>query len=88
MILNKIYLRWLYDELKLGDIKDVEGKSVIDAAVYKDGLFRIIHSTKCNEHRPFIHDLRSDVYHELETFIGYCPLAAHEIYGEIVEAQL
>jgi len=51
-------LKNLYNDLNLGQFvynnNNNEMKPVVDISVYRDGIFRTIHSSKPNESRPFI----------------------------------
>lgn len=46
---------------------------VVDTSVYREGLFRTIHSSKIKENRPLVISALSDSSTELETFVCYTP---------------
>jgi P4 family phage/plasmid primase-like protien len=48
-------------------------QDVVDTSVYRDGLFRTIHSSKPKETRPFVKSEISDDFDEVESFVTYTP---------------
>ena len=43
--------------------------NIIDKSVYREGLFRTIHSSKNNENRPLVKSSLSDSFDEIESFV-------------------
>lgn len=46
-------------------------QKIIDTSVYREGLFRTIHSTKENEDRPLVKSSLSDDFLDIETFVTH-----------------
>lgn len=84
---NNIYLfkdvralKELHQELRLDIYRSQQNKYIIDPSVYREGLFRTIHSSKFGEHRPLIKSETSDNYpSELYTFVSYYNTLDHKI---------
>ena len=55
----------------LDTYKDNNGKHIIDPSVYREGLFRTIHSSKLNENRPFVKSPLSDDFSDIESFVSW-----------------
>lgn len=73
MCLNKRWIKTnVYDALHLEDLKDSQGQSIIDPAVYNDGTLRTFKSFKeAHDSTPFVFDTLSHHTNMLECFIGY-----------------
>ena len=80
MIVNKQWIQVnIYNKFKLQDLKDANGQSVIDPAVYNDGTLRTYLSCKDKRpFRPFQFDSLSQHQSELEGFIGYSSGGGHD----------
>ena len=63
-------LKSLYKDFDLHKYK-LQNKYLIDPSVYRDGLFRTIHSSKNGEARPLIKSNISDDFDDIETFVCY-----------------
>jgi len=67
---NVSVLKELYKEFQLDQFRDTKNKHLIDPSVYREGLFRTIHSSKFGENRPLVKDHADDIQ-DIETFVGY-----------------
>jgi P4 family phage/plasmid primase-like protien len=63
------------------EFKHLISNKILDTSVYREGLFRTIHSTKFGENRPFKQSKLSDTFSELESFIGLPGIEPIELYG-------
>lgn len=71
MFENVNTLKTLYNQFNLGKYKDSNNKHLIDPSVYRDGLFRTLHSTKSGESRPLVKNERSDPFDDIDAFVCY-----------------
>ena len=65
---------------KLDTFKDSDNKYIIDPSVYREGLFRTIHSSKQNENRPLIKSTLSDEFTDIESFVSWYSTTPHQIF--------
>ncbi len=75
LLLNNVYA--------LKKIVKKRDDKVIDISVYREGLFRTIHSTKGGEKRFLKRNERSDIFRDLETFLCY-----HSENYEIIKSSI
>ena len=65
-------LKQLYNLFNFGKYRSGKNSSeIIDSRVYRDGLFRTIHSSKEGESRPLVKSDISDEFHEIDSFVTY-----------------
>ncbi|ARR74955.1 hypothetical protein SAGO17_0035 [Mimivirus AB-566-O17] len=65
-------LKLLYQLLNFGKYLSGSNDSfIIDPKVYRDGLFRTIHSSKEGQNRPLVKCDQSDEFHDIDTFVCY-----------------
>jgi P4 family phage/plasmid primase-like protien len=69
------------------EFKDLISTKILDTSVYREGLFRTIHSTKSGENRPFKQSKLSAEFSELESFIGLPMPDPIELYAGAQDAQ-
>jgi len=60
------------------NITDVQ--KLIDCCIYREGLFRTIYSSKSKEFRPFIKNIYSDNFEDVETFVTYYTSKVYKIF--------
>lgn len=71
MLQNVSHMKKLFKHLGFDKIKDNDNKHIIDPSVYREGLFRTIHSTKNNENRPLVKSDLSDDFEDIESFVTF-----------------
>jgi P4 family phage/plasmid primase-like protien len=83
---NVAALKELYKSFHLdaSTYKDANNKHLIDPSVYREGLFRTIHSTKFGENRPLVKSESSDDFQDIETFVGH-HATEFDIVGKLEE---
>lgn len=64
---------------KFDSFKDSDNKHMIHPAVYREGLFRTIHSTKCNENRPFVKSATGDDFDDIQSFVSWHSTQHHSL---------
>ena len=64
-------LKELYKNFGLDKYRDIQNRYLVDPSVYREGLFRTLHSNKNNEIRPFKKSDLSDDFEEVESFVCY-----------------
>jgi P4 family phage/plasmid primase-like protien len=67
---NVSVLKDLYKQFQLDQFKDSNNKHLIDPSVYREGLFRTIHSSKSGENRPLV-KCNGTNCQDIFTFVGY-----------------
>lgn len=65
--IKNLYKSLKFDQYTSGD----KNSKIIDPAVYRDGLFRTIYSSKEGEHRPLVRSELSDEYLDIESFVTF-----------------
>lgn len=73
MFENVAALKTLIKSFGFDKIKDTKKRHLIDPSVYREGLFRTIHSSKKDENRPLIkcHQYTTHSFTDIETFVCY-----------------
>lgn len=70
-------------------VKDLNfDKQIVDDSVYREGLFRTLHSSKQGEDRPFVKSAVSNSFDELFSFVGYYHTLPHVIHNIVEETQV
>lgn len=64
-------LKELWTKSGLNKFREENKKYIIDPAVYREGLFRTIYSSKLGEKRPLVKSNISDDFNDIESFICY-----------------
>lgn len=64
-------LKELWTKCGFNKFREENKKYIIDPAVYREGLFRTIYSSKLGEQRPLVKSNLSDDFTDIETFICY-----------------
>jgi P4 family phage/plasmid primase-like protien len=79
---NVKQLKEFYKKCKFNKYKDNKGKYLIDPSVYREGLFRTIHSSKNNEFRPLVksHHLSDPIDDDIHTLVTYYSTCPHELF--------
>jgi hypothetical protein len=64
-------LKELYKQFGLDAYRDTNNKYLVDPSVYREGLFRTIHSSKTGEVRPLVKCEWSDDFSDIDTLITW-----------------
>jgi P4 family phage/plasmid primase-like protien len=73
-------LKDFYKRLNLATFKDTLGKHLVDPSVYREGLFRTVHSSKNNEYRPLVTSPLSDPFEDdIQTMVTFYHTQPHVI---------